>query len=360
MQSFFVTIPRVLGSLPFFALLCMVLGCTGSKPIAEKITTDDGKTLEAVQLALNWFPEAEHGGFYAAQVHGYFEEEGLQVEILPGGPNAPVLQRVANRELAFGLANADRILLARGQQADLVALMVPIQMSPRCIMLHKESGITSFEQIRDLTLSMETGPAFAQFIQQNCDLENVKIVPYSGSVAPFLSQKKYAQQAYVFSEPFIAKEEGAETTNLMVSDLGFNPYASVLITHSDMIAKRPDLVEKVTRASVRGWQHYLQAPEKTNALIEKLNPEMDQEILEYGVKSLKPLCMPEPVGLKEVGTMSKERWETLIAQLEQLELLKPGVVETDHCFTTNFLEDIPSVDLGKADSEAPSKSPADQ
>ena len=46
--------------------------------------------LKKVRLLLNWFPEPEHGGFYAAQVHGFYAAEGLDVEILPGGPNSPV------------------------------------------------------------------------------------------------------------------------------------------------------------------------------------------------------------------------------------------------------------------------------
>ena len=63
-----------------------------------------------VRLALNWFPEAEHGGFYAALVHGYYQKQGLQVEILGGGPDAPVIQRVATGAVEFGVTNADDVL----------------------------------------------------------------------------------------------------------------------------------------------------------------------------------------------------------------------------------------------------------
>ena len=50
----------------------------------EQLTTD-GKSLTPVTLQLNWFPEAEHGGYYAALVHGFFADEGLDVEIIPAG-----------------------------------------------------------------------------------------------------------------------------------------------------------------------------------------------------------------------------------------------------------------------------------
>src|SRR5437762_2148594 len=67
--------------------------------------------LEKVTLFLNWLPEAEHGGYYAALVKGYYEQAGLDVTILPGGPNSPVVQQVARQAATFGVVNADNILL---------------------------------------------------------------------------------------------------------------------------------------------------------------------------------------------------------------------------------------------------------
>ncbi len=66
-----------------------------------------------VELALNWFPEAEHGGYFAALVKGYYRDAGLDVKILPGAASSAVLQRVARNQVAFGVENADRILLGR-------------------------------------------------------------------------------------------------------------------------------------------------------------------------------------------------------------------------------------------------------
>src|SRR5436190_673086 len=69
--------------------------------------------LSAVTLQLNWFPEAEHGGFYAALVHGYYRDAGLDVKILAGGPDTPVLQQVARGAATFGVVNADNVLFGR-------------------------------------------------------------------------------------------------------------------------------------------------------------------------------------------------------------------------------------------------------
>ena len=101
----------------------LLVGCGRDRLDTTADPSREGE--RSVILQLNWFPEAEHGGFYAAQLHGYFREEGLDVEIVPGGPNAPVVAQVDSRRADFGVANADRILLGRAAGAEVVALMAP-------------------------------------------------------------------------------------------------------------------------------------------------------------------------------------------------------------------------------------------
>src|SRR4051794_1510305 len=77
-------------------LCCAFAGCNGTDPLllphdpraAEPPPIEE--PLPRVWIDLNWFPEAEHGGYYAALAHGYFAEEGVNVEIVPGGPKSPV------------------------------------------------------------------------------------------------------------------------------------------------------------------------------------------------------------------------------------------------------------------------------
>ena len=131
--------------------------------------TEEGKT--RVKLALNWFPEAEHGGFYAAHIHGYYAARNIKVEILGGGPDAPVIQRVSTGAVEFGVTNADDVLYARAQQAPVVALMAPYQINPRCIMVHESSGIDRLDQISDIPLAMSPRPACSHYLRWKYPLE---------------------------------------------------------------------------------------------------------------------------------------------------------------------------------------------
>lgn len=290
-----------------------------------------------VQLALNWFPEAEHGGFYAAAVHGYYEESGVAVDILGGGPDAPVIQRVATGAVAFGITNADDVLYARAQQIPVVALMAPYQINPRCIMVHASSGIDSIAAIANLTLAMSNRPAFSHYLRWKYPFEGVQIVPYPGNVTQFLADENFAQQGYIFSEPYVAKTKGGDPKALLVADIGFNPYASVLITTAERIAAEPELVGAVVRASVRGWEHYLEDPEATNRHINSLNPEMGLDILAYGAEESAALVL-DPVAREHgLGSMTLQRWQELLDQMVEAELIAADAVVVADAFTTRFL-----------------------
>lgn len=324
----------------FLLGLILACGCSTDKPAAPSPTSANAtsaepsaaKSIDSVELALNWLPEAEHGGFYAADVHGLFAERQLKVKIVPGGPGVPVIKNVASGKVTFGVTNADQVLLENAQEADVVAIFAPIQQSPRCIMVHKKSGITKFEDLKDMTLMIKANQTFLGYLRKKLPLPNVKIVDNAGSVGPFLQDERVGQQAYVFSEPFLVQQQGAEPVNLMLSDIGFNVYTSVLITRAEVIEKQPDLVRRMVAACQIGWRKYLDEPEQTNEHIHSLNKEMGLEILAFGTRALKPLCEPN------LGEMTLERWQTLTEQLVEAGALKPGAVNPAKAFDASFLK----------------------
>lgn len=317
-------------------LLAVCQGCGGGR--AGPSEAGGGKrALTRVALQLNWFPEAEHGGYYAALVHGFYEEAGLEVTILRGGPDTPVIPEVARGRIAFGISNADSLLLARAQEADVVALLAPMQHSPRCIMVHAASGIERLEELRGVTLAMSEASAFSHFLRRRLPLEDVQIVPYAGNIARFLEDPRYAQQGYVFSEPYLARRAGAVPRALMVSELGFDPYTSVLFARRELVERQPDLVRRMVRASVRGWDRYLSAPEETNRYICAQNESMELDVLAYGVEALRPLVLDAVARRHGIGTMRLSRWQELEGQLVEAGQLKPGAARVQEAFTTRFL-----------------------
>ena len=339
--SFFILHPSA-----FILLFC--LGCEPTTKMAggpvaiREVPVNGAAKPVSVELALNWYPEAEHGGFYAALVHGYYAEEGLTVDILPGGKDvsATVVPQVARGAIAFGVSNADNLLFGRAQGAPVVAVMAPLQTSPRCLIVHEKSGIRGFEDLKDMTIAMSNGAAFSAYLQKKVPLTGVTVVPYPGNVAQFLLDENYAQQAYVFSEPYVARQKGGDPRVLMLSDLGFNPYTSVLFTSDAKVRESPDVVKKMVSASIRGWRQYLDSPEETNRYIHGLNPEMELDALAYGATAIRPLVLDESAESDQIGRMTLDRWRTLAEQLVESDQLEPGEVDASKLFTTEFMSTV--------------------
>src|SRR3954463_10013 len=86
---------------------------------------------EKIRFALNWVPEPEFGGIYAAKESGTFAKNGLDVDIQPGGAGTPTWQLVATGKADFAVASADEVLIARQQNADVVAIFATYQTCPQ-------------------------------------------------------------------------------------------------------------------------------------------------------------------------------------------------------------------------------------
>ena len=311
-------------------LVLLALTACASEPAPEDASS-------RFQLALNWFPEAEHGGYYAAHVHDLYAAHGLEVEILGGGPDAPVVQRVATGQVAFGLTNADGVVNARAGGAPLIALFAPYQINPRCLVVHESTGITAIEEITDLTLALSQRPAFSHYLRYRFAFPGVRIVPYHGSITPFLEDERYAMQGYVFSEPVVARRLGAQVRALMVAETGFNPYASVLVATEATVAQRPQLVAAMVAASAAGWRRYLEVPMETNAYIHRLNPETDLDILATGARLSRELVLDPEAREHGIGHMSAARWQTLVAQMVAAGVVEEGQVRAEECYTSDYL-----------------------
>jgi NitT/TauT family transport system substrate-binding protein len=337
----------------FFVAVGLMAGCGTPTPDSSH---QPGLTnaVPSEVLALNWYAEAEHGGYVAAKELGYYDEAGVDVTVQPGGPGAPtlVIQELAAGRIRFAISNADLVVLSRAGGANIVAVAAPLQQSPRCIMVHEASGIENLQQLTDVELAISDTRPFALWMKKKLPLTNVTMVPYAGLVGEFLQKKDFAQQGYVFSEPFVAKEKGGDPKVLMLSDIGFNPYASLLVTTEDTIREQPELVQKMVAASVRGWHSYLDDPLPVNQRIHADNNDMTPEALAFGAEAMLPLC--DTADSVPLCGMELTRWQSLVEQIEQLGEIEAGAVEPAACFSTDFLPDAPSEqNAGTAASTTP-------
>jgi NitT/TauT family transport system substrate-binding protein len=278
----------------------------------------------ATQLALNWKPEPEFGGFYSAQWNGDFAHQSLQVEILPGGVGTPVVQMVAAGKTDFGIASADEVVIARSNGADVVAIFASYQTNPQCLMAHSERRFHSLQDIFASSgiLAMQKGLPYASFLLEKFKNPKAQIVPYNGGISGLLSDPNYSQQCFIMSEPIAARQHKVSVDTFLVADVGYNPYTTVLITRGEVIRAKPELVRKFVTGVRAGWRSYLDHPDLINAKMAKLNPSMSAETFQESAKVQKPLIETEETKKNGLGFMSAKRWDDLSQQLSNLNLLK--------------------------------------
>lgn len=299
--------------------LAALAGCGNSQSGSG---SGSGGDKAKVKLALNWVPEPEFGGFYAAREDGSFAKHNLDVEILPGGAGVPVVQMVAGGQADFGISGADEILTARARGADVVGVFAIYQKAPQAIMARGDRIQSMADVFASGTVALEPGLAYSLFLKKKYGFDKVKIVPYDGGVARFLAENDYAQQCFVTSEPIAAKKKGASPKVFLVADEGFNPYQGVVIVSRATWQSKPDLVKRFVLGSREGWQKYLDDPAKANGVMAKLNTAMDAETFAEAAKAQKDLISTAETAQKGLGAMTKDRWETLAKQLVELGVLE--------------------------------------
>lgn len=281
----------------------------------------------APDLALNWKPEPEFGGFYEALLGHYYEKSGLKVSILPGGAGQPVTQMVAAKKVRFGIAAADEVILARAQGAKVVALFAVYQDDPQGFMARRERHFSSLKDLfqSDGTIALQRGLPFTLWLERKYAPIKAKIVPYNGGISTFMRDPRFSQQCFITSEPLAAKKEKINPQTFLISESGFNPYLTVVIAHEDTLKQDAKTVKAFLQATRQGWQAYLTHPETTNAAMQKMNSSMDLDTFNEVSEVQKKFVETPETKLKGLGSMNKSRWTTLYSQLLELGLVKPGM-----------------------------------
>jgi NitT/TauT family transport system substrate-binding protein len=275
-----------------------------------------------IKLQLNWVVEPEFGGFYAAEHKGFYQQEGLDVDIAAGGAGVQTWKMVATGNVPFAIASSDEIVRARLKDAPIVGLFAVYQTSPRAIMVHESSGVTSLEEVftsgKIQTVAMEPGLPYGRFLEKKYGFDKVKVIQYGGNLSLFLQDPRMAQQCFIFSEPVSAKQQGVAVKAFSVAEAGYNPYLAVLITSEEFLQKNRPVVEKFVRATRRGWQAYIDEPDAINQYMKKVGAAMEVDAMNLAAELQTPYVVSEETRERGLGSMSLERWQTLTRHMKDL------------------------------------------
>jgi NitT/TauT family transport system substrate-binding protein len=333
------------------------LDMTRTLALAAALTTATGaaaaQELTEVSFGTNWYPQAEHGGYYQAMVDGTYEACGLDVTIVPGGP------QVNNRALLF----ANRIQFHMGgnllqaftaveQGIPLVVVAAHFQKDPQVLLSHPGEGLDTWESLQDPEITLFIGEngfqSYYQWMMDVFDFTAAQREVYTFNPAPFLADPRSAQQGYLTSEPFAIEQTGGFTPNVfLIADQGWNTYSTTVETMRDFLEENPEAVECFVDGSATGWVNYLYGDRSAaNAAIMEANPEMTQEQLDYSVSKLKEYGIVDSGDTNElgIGAMTAERFASFYDKMVAAGVLPAGIEPTD-VYTLEFVNEGVGLDL---------------
>ncbi len=311
----------------------------------------DGHLTE-VGFGTNWVAQAEHGGFYQSVVDGTYEDCGLKVSIVPGGPQVNNRALMLAGKLDFYMGG--NVLSAFNMAAEnipTVAVAAMFQKDPQVIVTHPGTADT-WDDVKNLRLLIDDR-GFLSYYQWMIAAHGFTAEQrdvYTFNPAPFLADKQVGMQGYLSSEPFLVEKEGGFKPNVfLIADQGYSDYSTTIETMQATVAERPEVVTCFVDGSIKGWYNFLYGDNAAAVeLIKQDNPEMSDDKIAYAIDKMieNGIVDSGDAETMGIGVITDEKVQDFFAKM-----VEAGVVDADidisKSYTTEFTGKGVGMDLKK-------------
>jgi NitT/TauT family transport system substrate-binding protein len=273
------------GLLNKFALVAaLALLCSG-QALAQ------GK--EKVTLLLNWYLYSEHAPFFLGKEKGFFDAEGIDLDIQEGRGSGPTIQSVAAKTATFGYADVGTMMKVASKGAPVVAVGVALQTSPMSVMGFSEKNIRKPDDIKGKTVAVTPGDSMSQIwplFLKKTGLRETDFKTVAGDAQTKLNAVINGQAdlllGYVMDQNMKLQDATKKpVTPIRFADYGVNLISSGIIANKDLLKEKPDLVKRFLRAATRSLEETEKNPEAAVDAMLKANPKAGvRETLIIGLK----------------------------------------------------------------------------
>ncbi|MGF2615187.1 ABC transporter substrate-binding protein [Rossellomorea vietnamensis] len=320
----------------------LVTGCGQNNNEAQNDsdTGNESESLKEVSVVLDWTPNTNHTGLYAAKEKGYFEEEGLDVEIImPGEAGADSI--VASGQADFGVGYQEGVTQARVQDVPLVSIAAVIQHNTSGFASPAEKNIETPKDFEGKTYGgwgspVEEAVMASIMTQENADVSKVDIVNMGDSDF-FTAVQRDIDFAWIYyGWTGIEAELRNEDINMIyLTDYSekLDYYTPVLTTNEDMIEEDPEMVKAFLAAASKGYNFSIENPEEAAQILLDAAPDLDEELVK---KSQEWLASRYQDDAPRWGEQKLEVWENYADWMFENELLE-SELDAEQAFTNEFL-----------------------
>ncbi|MEM9351226.1 MAG: ABC transporter substrate-binding protein, partial [Pseudomonadota bacterium] len=274
--------------------------------------------------------QAEHGGFYQSVADGTYEECGLAVSILPGGPQVNNAALMLAGRIDFYMGGHLDAYFGVNEGLPLVNVMSSFQKDPQVLMTHP-GKVDSFAGMNEagLTMIVQDAATYYEWMKAAYGFTDEVRQPYTFNSAPFLANVDSAQQGYLSSEPYaILQETGIEVDTWLIADAGYNAYSTTIQTKQETIDERPEVVKCFVEGSILGWYNYIYGDnDAADALILSDNPDMTQDKIDFAIEAMIKNGIVDSGDTLElgIGAMTDERNESFYNNMVEAGVLPAGL-----------------------------------
>jgi NitT/TauT family transport system substrate-binding protein len=201
------------------------------------------------------------------------------------------------------------------------------QKDPAVLIAHPDVKSLADLKTRTLLIGQASETTFWPWLKARYGFTDSQKRPYAFSVQQFLVDRNVAQQGYATSEPYSIEKGGVKPVVFLLADAGYPPYAQTIVTTRKVLQDKPDQVRRFLQATAEGWRSYLKNPQLGNALIKHANPQMEDELMAYGLRKMQEFALVTGGDAQKEGilAMTDARWKQTFDFMVSAGLVKPDV-----------------------------------
>lgn len=295
-------------------LLGVFLGAFGFYLWERPIDVDIAPRMK-IRFQMQWIDQAQFAGLYVAKQKNYYSEEGLDVELIPGGFSTDPISRVEKGDAELGSATGDQVVIRADKKSDIRGIATVYNTSLVCFMSHEKDNINSVHDFIGKTVGVYRGFDSENVLRSLLLLHNIKetdlkIVP-AGTIATFEQGDVTVWPSYFINEPISEELKGNKVKCLNPEIFGIKYYSDTIFANKEFLEKNRWAAVAFIKATIRGWQDAINNPSEAIQAMYSQPVTLDKSLTEQSFQALmlkeaiKHLGYPED---KKLLAMDRSRW----------------------------------------------------
>lgn len=300
-----------------------------------------GAETATVDLQLGWLASNGILGEVVALTKGFYEEEGINLEITLGGPNVDGVAAVGSGAKEAGqTSSSPALMLARSAGIPVKAIAAGLQKHPFTYYSLEADPIRVPEDLIGKTIATQPTAQIllrALLAKNGIDESEVEVVPMGSDMNQLMTGQVSAVTGWLTNTGAL-RVIGDDRVDMMLWDTGIQLYANVYFSTDDMIAEHGDVLANFIAGSARGWAYARDNPQEAVDILLAAYPNLDPDAEHAVVDTLMAFSYTETTEASGWGTMDPANWQAQIETYASLDQFSGDIPTVDDVMTLSVLE----------------------